>query len=176
MQQLFPPQVSLGVVFDGIADFWQLRMFAPDIPMCDHLDWNLWYRQIKEQCDMARSSSSKPVDRPRDNMQTTWVNVNLTSEDKEVLKNAETSSDELAAALVALVLEGYEFRLKPSRKEDSYMAFLFPPDNGHAHSGFALSAFAADPRTALTVLLYKHFEVLGTDWTRNVSTSGDNFG
>lgn len=169
-------QLTAGFQAECLVLYW-LR--PGDAEACYKPDGLYSWRSIGDFSDMVYEKlkgARKMARKQAQSRSTDWINVNLTADDKELIENAETTDDQLFGGLLALALGDYEVRLKHQPDKGQYVAFLFPVGDDHPHRGAALSAFAQDPRTALLVLEYKHFEVLGEVWPVGLENSSGTFG
>jgi hypothetical protein len=107
---------------------------------------------------------------------TQWINVSLSDHDAEQLASEEVTDEQVFADVLALVVQGFEVRIKQRDGNESYIAMLFPVSANHPFDGLALSAYAPTPNVALRALLYKHFRILQEDWSSYLHRSGGGIG
>jgi len=144
--------------------FWQRRLFGNErnafLFSVDCLT-----RETEDRI-MARKSSNPEAPVVKPNMQAIqWINRQLTEEEKEIHDSAKLSPDKTFKGLLSVGLQGYNFSLKWDAYSSCYQATLIPYNTANTNYGYGLSARAADPHRAISLLLYKHYEVLQEDWT-----------
>lgn len=111
----------------------------------------------------ANKKNSKRNSKP-DAQTVKWVNRNLNDEEKAHHDGIKITPADLFKDALALALSGYNLSVKFDKYSDCFQATLIPYNEACVNYGFGLSARAADPKRAISMLLYKHFHVLSEDW------------
>ncbi len=127
---------------------------------------------------MARKSNSgsqSPSQAQPGKMQ--FVNYDLTREDKETLKKASPTWEELSAAIDSLLSQGYKISLSYDDYSDCLQAFLIGASKECVNVGFILTARASTSYKVVASLLYKHVTVYKGVWHDRVleGKSDDDF-
>lgn len=99
-----------------------------------------------------------------------WVNRTLTDEDIVQIEGWDIDDTGLLAALINAVDTGHSLTVRQNADDDGFMASLVGNHNDCPNSGLGLSAYAADARSALKVLVYKHHGIFDGIWERPSST------
>lgn len=94
-----------------------------------------------------------------------FVSCSLSEEDKAHVKEHLLGSSDILDKLEDLCREGYKISVSFDERSDAVGAFMTRVSQGDPHTGWTLTARAPFAVAALTVLLYKHFEMLKEDWT-----------
>jgi len=98
------------------------------------------------------------------NSMPTFVQCNLTDEQKAFVKANLPSVVELLGQAEDLLGDGYKLTLSFDGTTDCYSAFLIAKPDQRINGGHMLSAYAPVFTGALAMLFYKHFTVLQEDW------------
>jgi hypothetical protein len=90
-----------------------------------------------------------------------WLNLSLGDDDIAALEQSTATYEVVAASLLSLADDGFDFSIKPVDGGKSIMAAVygFPPDNTIRKMG--VSAFAENSRDASLACLYKFENLLG---------------
>jgi len=115
-------------------------------------------------CIMAKNGKTPSPEQKPAYEQIRWVNRNLSDEDKFAHDQAKIKPEQLLKELSGLVLTGYNFALKYDAYSSCYQATLIPYNPAHPNTGYGLSARSGEPLRAVSLLLWKHFQVLREDW------------
>jgi hypothetical protein len=156
--------LRVGMRIEAICDM-KSQAFGE---LCDNKrHWHsLWIEvedTIKRSMNVSAANSNRTRNRSRSN-QAVWINVTITADDAMAIDNWNPSDGDLLVAVCSLAAEGYDVRLKPDSRSDGFSAFLFPAVPDNPNTGYALSAYAPEPRSAIKVLLYKHHHMLDEQW------------
>lgn len=92
-----------------------------------------------------------------------FVSVTLTDEDKLAVKSAPNTFETLDESLVAMLHDGYSFKLKSDVFNGCFACYVSPPDSS-ANSGWMLTGRGSTPLKAVKQALYIHRVVLDGDW------------
>lgn len=93
-----------------------------------------------------------------------FVNYNLTDEEKKDHDNANRPVEYVAKSALKLVSSGYGLKVAFDAYSKCYQATLTVWLEANSNFGYGLSARGATPERALSLLLYKHFDVLKENW------------
>lgn len=104
-----------------------------------------------------------------------WVNRQLTEEEKHVHDSAPIKPEKTFKDLLALALAGYNISVKWDAYSNCFQATLIPYATACANYGYGLSSRAAEPMRAISLLLYKHYEVLQEDWQQAYKPTGNSY-
>jgi len=100
-----------------------------------------------------------------------FLTLRLTEEQFAELDTLKATPAQMMTALASAVEGGLGFSLNyNAEKETANATFMDKRPDSSAH-GYALSAFGTDVPDALKILLYKHANVLGTDWSPLIGQS-----
>lgn len=100
---------------------------------------------------------------------TQWVSCDLSPEEKDDLRKRDISVDAILSSLAAVIAEGFKISISFDSRSDAVGAYLTAPRDTYPNSTVCLSARAPSLEAALSVLLYKHYEVLQEDWSTGLS-------
>jgi hypothetical protein len=103
-----------------------------------------------------------------------WVNRQLTADEKEQHDSGNTSPQKAFKDLLNLAVQGYNCSLKWDAYSSCFQATLIPYATASVNYGYGLSARAADPYRALSLLLFKHYEILQEDWQQAYKPVGNS--
>lgn len=124
---------------------------------------------------MAKKVSGQGnVTKPESN-QVKWVNRQLSQEEKEQHDSAPHKIEQIFKGVLTLALSGYNFSLKWDGYSSCYQATLIPYNTAVGNYGYGLSARASEPVRAVSLLLFKHFEVLQEDWQQAYKPAGNSY-
>jgi plasmid maintenance system killer protein len=104
---------------------------------------------------------------------TRWVSCELADSDKRHLKTLEVDWSTIMGSIERLISDGYRLSLGYEEKNDCVGVYLTAPKDTVPGFSVSLSARGPDVQRALLVLNYKHFEMLGGDWSGKVDTRGE---
>lgn len=93
-----------------------------------------------------------------------YIYCDLPAADKRKLRELAPNGESILEWAFSMPSSGYKLSVAPSKDGSSVTAQLFCSDREHKHAGYILSSFGTDVITALTVLWYKHTQVLKNDW------------
>lgn len=113
--------------------------------------------------DMGRDPKTK-----KDKYVFTWrgfKDVKLSDAQKAGFEAWDVQDNELYELLATIVQGGYKFSCVYNTSNDTFIATLTGGQGSGAADGYSMSAFAPDWYNALRVLVFKHVEILGGDWT-----------
>jgi hypothetical protein len=130
----------------------------------------LWYAQ--GVLDKMSAKKQIPTQEKPDFANLLWVNRNLTDSEKEEHDKRNIKPADVVKELIGLALVGYNFALKYDAYSKGYQTTLVVYNSEHKDFGYAISARSSDPYRAMTLLLFKHFDVLGESWKENFKMPG----
>lgn len=104
-------------------------------------------------------TAAKPV---RNQSDISWVNYNLSPEQKSELKSQNFDFDN---ALVRLTEENLKVTLAYDDRNECYSAFLIPKNPEHKNAGCILSGRGSTPVKALKQAAYIHWQIFDGDWS-----------
>lgn len=84
-----------------------------------------------------------------------WINIQLTSEDIDILEGEEASLEQLAYAFIGLGVRGLGLSVKYDSARKSYSVSIYGPDSTNNMQPCGISGAAPDLRDALLVSLYR---------------------
>lgn len=105
-----------------------------------------------------------------------YVSVNIPS---DLLGDAEkyiTDNATFVESMNQALIDNYKLGVRHNPDDGSYIATLTCFDGDSDNFGYAMSAFGSDWYTACAVVLFKHFEVTGENWTDYRSSKSHSFG
>lgn len=126
-------------------------------------------REIREELGMSNKKQSESG----------WVgfvDVTLTSKEKELFGAWDMQGDDLWVMLVDAMTHGHKVSLSYNRQNETFGASFTGTDPDGSNKGFTLSAFAADWYTAVRVLVFKHAVLLDFDWKNADGREGERIG
>lgn len=97
--------------------------------------------------------------------QLTFLNLRLTEEQITALDDTKATPAQVITSLAAIIEGGLAFSLNYNEERETANATFMDKREDSPAKGYALSAFGEDVPDALKILLYKHLNVLGGDWT-----------
>lgn len=106
--------------------------------------------------------------------QLTFLSLRLTEEQFAALDETKVTSAQLMTSLAAVVEGGLGFSLNYNADKETANATLMDKRDDSPAKGYALSAFGEDVPDALKILLYKHFNILGGDWSTLIGAKGNS--
>lgn len=95
---------------------------------------------------------------------TTFVNVNIPAHMKDGVRAYLADPQQFVTAVSDLLESGYRVGVSYDEKRDAMIASLTCRRMGDANEGKTLTAFAQTWPEAITVVLFKHFEVCNQVW------------
>jgi len=93
-----------------------------------------------------------------------FVNRNLTADEKEQHDANPVPFSKLAQEWVKLTTQGYVTKLGWDSYSKCYQATLTVWQSDNPNYGYGLSARGATPERAISLLLFKHGDILGENW------------
>lgn len=116
---------------------------------------------------VARGKTSKPVVQSKGAVGSVWfVNVSVSEADAGKIEDFFPSVDAVYDAMVEVMVDGYRVAFNYDMGRDAIIASLTCRNEGLANHNGVLNAFAGDWFTALKVVLFKHYVVLGEAWSK----------
>lgn len=153
--------------------YWHETLFGRDVRglrySLETLSYEIEGRLVMAKKATGQSQFNKPAYEA-----VKWVNRMLTEEEKERHDAAKLDPTKTFKGVLAVALQGYNIALKWDGYSNCYQATLIPFNTASGNYGFGLSARAADPHRALSLLLFKHYEVLQEDWQQAYKPTGKN--
>jgi hypothetical protein len=90
-----------------------------------------------------------------------WLNIPLSDDDITTLEQSPATYETVAASLLSLADDGFDFSIKPVDGGKSIMAAVYGYADGDTTRKMGVSAFAENSRDASLACLYKFEELLG---------------
>lgn len=111
----------------------------------------------------SKNGKPTPVVKPVKNQSDiSWVNYNLSPEQKKELKSQDFDFD---SALVRLTEENLKVTLAYDDRNECYSCFLIPKNPEHKNAGCILSGRGSTPVKALKQASYIHWQIFDGDWS-----------
>lgn len=104
-----------------------------------------------------------------------FVNYNLTEEQKNDHDSTNRPVEYVAVQGVKLISKGYAVKISFDSYSKCYQATLTVWNEANHNFGYGLSARGATPERALSLLLYKHFDVLKENWSQAYKAPASSF-
>lgn len=95
---------------------------------------------------------------------TQFVDIRVGEDDVAALRAAHWTGEDVSNMVARLLGEGYRLSFSYNAQNDTTNASMTGKTEDNPHEGKTLSAFHSSWYDALTLLLWKHFEVAGEDW------------
>lgn len=105
-----------------------------------------------------------------------FADVPLDAESKKLFRSLEYTDSETLDKLSDFVAEGYKVSISFRPEQNSFMAAATGVRQGSPNEGYTMTSFAANIDTAIQVMLFKHYELCGGDWTEYAPRDGDDIG
>lgn len=105
----------------------------------------------------------------------TWININITPDHEAEILRWNPDDPTLFAGLCDMVVAGHSIGWKTANDGDGFMAYATGTSDTCPNRGKGLSAFAGNPRDAVTCLLYKHLAIAEGTWPEITKTEGRKF-
>lgn len=113
--------------------------------------------------------ASKVEAKPAVSWEVVFVKCELDKETKEQAKKWDLKYEATFNGLERLINDGYKLSISRDTYHDATGVFLTMPTREHAHHGYCLTARGPDILSALKMLVYKHYNVLGEHWDTEVA-------
>lgn len=132
--------------------------------LTQYINWNMqrvdWILQTMAEKKKPNSVSDTPYE------QIKFVNKNLTTEEKQDHDNANRPVEYVATTFLKLAQSGYSLKVSYDAYSKCMQATLLVWNKACPNYGYGLSARGATAERAVSLLLYKHFDVLHEDWSQ----------
>lgn len=164
----------------GIRRLWgemsDLRTHPPS--RRDDLLWNVkvslswletYTRELREEMGMANKKVTE-------NGWIGFVDVTLTSDEKELFGAWDIHDEDLWLLLVDAMVGGHKVSLSYNKQNETFGASFTGVSPDGENKGYTLSAFAADWYTAVRVLMFKHSVILHGVWENARQREGERIG
>lgn len=102
---------------------------------------------------------------PANGYEVRWVNRNLTEQEKTEHDTRPVDLSRIGKDWIKIALQGYSTKLSWDAYSKCFQATLTAWDGNCPNYGYGLSARGSTPERAISLLLYKHYEVLQENWT-----------
>lgn len=122
------------------------------------------------QKDKARSRRATGSERAGGN-NSVFVEVNLTAEDKRIIKEGSIDPFDLLAFITQYGGVDYRLSIAPDVRSGAVAVYLTGVSEKCRNKGFTVSARARTAEKALCVLMYKVAEILPEDWSSHNSVT-----
>jgi hypothetical protein len=117
-------------------------------------------------------TNKKPSNVPPPFKPAQFVNINLTPEQKALVKQSEWSIESLDNSLNDLLGSGYKVTLRYDERNDCFACWLIAPDYGD-NKGWILPGRGSTPHKALKQACYIHYAVLEKIWGADQGQKGE---
>lgn len=136
----------------------------------EHITYCCWYSEaMREKLGMKKREKT-------DSMWRGFVDVKLTSEEKDAYVKWDIHDDDLWLLLVDAITAGHKLSVTFNKQNDQFVAsFTGQTDTGD-NEGYTLSAYAKTWYDAVRVLCFKHAVLLEGSWDRAAERTTDNIG
>jgi len=121
------------------------------------------YEKRKRELEQEKQKGGK-----RPSWQKTFVDCNLSKEDKEAVKRTLENPDAVMERITQLFLDGYKVSMSYDATSDAFGCYVTMPDEGHPAHGSCLTARGPSLLGAFATLCYKHFVMLDGTWANPV--------
>lgn len=105
-----------------------------------------------------------------------FVDVTLSSREKEAFQAWDVEGEDLWTLLVDTLVSGHKLSVSYNRANDTFGAAFTGNGEDTANKGYTLSAYGADWYTAVRVLLFKHVVLLEGVWANAKGREGERIG
>jgi len=126
------------------------------------------------QNEMAAKKPTSKLEKPQSES-IKWINRNLTDEEKDDHDATKVTPQALFKDLLGLVIQGYNVAVKFDSYSSCFQATLIPYNKNDVNYGYGLSARSAQPDRAISLLLFKHFRVMGENWAQYYNAPKSSF-
>lgn len=136
-------------------------------------------RYTQEYYDMATKLKKTLASKPKGDAEFLWrgfINVNLTSEQKEAYKTWDVQDNDVWDGLATYISAGYKVSLSFNKQNDKYNCTGTGQTACGSNSGWAVSSFANTPYEAVRVWLFKVSAVLPDVWDDYEVGDADDIG
>jgi len=106
-------------------------------------------------CTMANKGANNGQPSATSDSGFTWVTVELTSADEDILEGLDWTPDELLDNQSELVRDGYSISTKLDDRTGSIACHITCNKKGHKDFGFGITGYSDDLRGCVVVALYK---------------------
>lgn len=129
-----------------------------------------WYsRAMREKLGM-------PAKKRDDSMWRGFVDVKLTSEEKDAYVAWDIHDDDLWLLLVDAITAGHKLSVTFNKQNDQFVASFTGQTDTGKNEGYTLSAYAKTWYDAVRVLCFKHNVLLEGNWSAASERTTDNIG
>lgn len=119
----------------------------------------------------ASSGKGKPNGSATRLPKMSWVNYDLTAEDKEWLADPKNVGELERFSVDDLIIEGFKYSLGRDARNSCYVASLTDKQEGTPFHNHCLTGRGATPVAARISLLYRHLVLAEGDWSFFVSAN-----
>lgn len=128
--------------------------------------WCVRLLRIWEGEMMARGKKNETAAAPRKTGGwTEFVDIRVDEDDIAAMRAARWTGDDVSDMVANLLGQGYRLSFSYNSQNDTTNASMTGKSEGNPHEGKTLSAFHSTWFDALTLLLWKHYQVAGEDWS-----------
>jgi len=136
-------------------------------------------RYTQEIYDMAAKIKKNVTNNRKKEQEFQWkgfVNVNLTSDQKEIYKAWDIADDDVWDGIAQYCAAGYKINLSFNKQNDKFNCTGTGQPSSGENNGYAVSAFANTPYEAARVWLFKVSTILPDVWSEFASGDEDDIG
>jgi len=120
---------------------------------------------------VARNGSRKSAGTASNFGSYKFINVGLSVDDKKRLANAVASGEISLDAALELVEEGYKLSINQDKRNNSFVASLTDSREASPSKNHILTGRGSNPAKAVYSVVYRHYVLLGGDWTTRIQES-----
>lgn len=131
--------------------------------LLQYVNWNLDIADWKIQQMAEKKKPNSTAQTPFESIK--FVNRNLSVEEKEDHDTANRPVEYVAVEFLKLALRGYSLKVSFDAYSKCMQATLLVWQKENANYGYGLSARGASAERAVSLLLYKHYDVLKENWS-----------
>lgn len=110
-------------------------------------------RTVSPKSPKASASKGKYAD-------VMWVNYSLTKADREALKKAVWTLEDLEDCLIKLTESNYKVSVQWDDRQDCYSCFIITRDSEHENAGYICTGRGSTPHKAIKQAYYIGFHIL----------------
>lgn len=161
--------MAVFFIWNAAIRHWELPArlaINPHVSMSQRVhDVGEWFAQFERNLEKLAGDTMKKADSSKPFEFRGFVNVRLSDQDKQAIGAIDQPLGDLMETLGALILSGYKLSISYDRYSSAVQISLTCTDPQSGNYGYAISARHPDLALALVTLVYKHFDLLGMDWS-----------
>lgn len=172
-------QLSLWSAYtrQEVPSFYFYRWWSSHLHPLDQVGlYNLTLLDMEQALEAVMGSAKKGAEKDKPFVFKGFVNVNLTSQQKEQFRAWDYDDATAVDLMEGLLRNGYKCSGSWDSKFSAFIVTLTCKEPGDANYGLAMSGRAATLREAEAVTVFKHFAVLEQVWETPVESDEDVLG